>query len=291
MMEERYFFITPEKARELIEHSKQIKTFKAGGNSRAFIVGNFVVLEANIHTKDLSLYKDKKPLDVIIQKLHKLKQQGVSVVPILGYCYNLEEERDYGDNTYNEGYIIQEKAQGQELWDYDKMLGYKGNLSDKSKKYIIERIRLLADAPQEHYDKFVLDYIAIEKENIMIDPSKTTNFFYDPKVGFSFIDLNHETKSKKEHELKDICFIRHCLIVCLSSLRQKELYTEEELKQIEECNLMIFKKCKSALIKVGYSERFIEEALSAKRIDRNFFSEYLILGYNFFQNSNEQGVY
>ncbi len=47
----------------------------------------------------------------------------------------------------------------------------------------------IVDIPQEQFDQFVKRVALIESNGLMIDPSKSSNFFYDPEKGFSFIDL------------------------------------------------------------------------------------------------------
>lgn len=47
----------------------------------------------------------------------------------------------------------------------------------------------LAAIPQEHYDQYLDHVTIIEKAWLKLDPSKSSNFFYDEKIGFCFIDL------------------------------------------------------------------------------------------------------
>ncbi len=48
--------------------------------------------------------------DELVHCLMNLKEQGVASVPILGYCYDPDSEN--GD-----GYIIQQRAKGEELYN------------------------------------------------------------------------------------------------------------------------------------------------------------------------------
>jgi hypothetical protein len=52
-------------------------------------------------------------------------------------------------------------------------------------------IDILENIPQEHYNQFVQDLHTLNDIGLMIDPSKRSNFFYDPDRGFCFIDLAH----------------------------------------------------------------------------------------------------
>lgn len=47
----------------------------------------------------------------------------------------------------------------------------------------------LSERPQEFYDKFAADWIKIQKRGLIVDPSKSANFFYTPEQ-IHFIDLN-----------------------------------------------------------------------------------------------------
>ena len=47
----------------------------------------------------------------------------------------------------------------------------------------------LSAIPQSHYDQFLADIKKIESAWLKIDPSKASNFFYDEKIWFCFIDL------------------------------------------------------------------------------------------------------
>ncbi len=82
---------------------------------------------------------------------------------------------------------IMEKAPG-------KPVHYFG---DKSKQRWAERIDLLAEAPQRHYDKLREDEIILRKHGIFADKINPENLFYHPKKGFTFIDVSHDHSMKK----------------------------------------------------------------------------------------------
>lgn len=50
-------------------------------------------------------------------------------------------------------------------------------------------IELIADIPQEHFNQFVKDIQTLNDAGLNIDPSKTSNCFYNPELGFVIIDL------------------------------------------------------------------------------------------------------
>lgn len=47
----------------------------------------------------------------------------------------------------------------------------------------------VADIPQEHYDQLIDDIRNLNDKGLQIDPSKTSNCFYNPDKGFIIIDL------------------------------------------------------------------------------------------------------
>lgn len=56
-------------------------------------------------------------------------------------------------------------------------------------------LEVLANAPDEHYQKFLTDLKALEETGFVVDPSKPDNFYYDPATGFHFIDLELRTET------------------------------------------------------------------------------------------------
>ncbi|MFB6291767.1 MAG: hypothetical protein ABEI58_00045 [Candidatus Nanohaloarchaea archaeon] len=51
--------------------------------------------------------------------------------------------------------------------------------------------QLLAEAPQEHYDKLVDDAEILEEIGLRIDPARANNFFYHPENGFTIAPASH----------------------------------------------------------------------------------------------------
>lgn len=66
---------------------------------------------------------------------------------------------------------------------YQVLARAQGAQMDELNPEYIEKI------PQQHFDEFVRRVNLIESSWLKIDPSKSSNFFYDPEIGFSFIDL------------------------------------------------------------------------------------------------------
>ncbi|MDR0446737.1 MAG: hypothetical protein LBH17_06920, partial [Oscillospiraceae bacterium] len=212
-----------------------------------------------------------------------LKEQGVAVVPILGYCFEPESEN-------GSGYIIQLRAKGEELYDDAIMKEYyvsKDNLAYLSsdtdaKKYVISRTELISKVPQDHFDKFINDIIVLLNNDILIDFNGKSNFFYDDTEGFQFIDLDSHTDYKYglvEHKLdgKEIVayygftpchFASGTKVLPNLALDEKaiSMIGDKELLQLAVDNKTIFEKCKTALFNNGISEEQISNSLAILKL-------------------------
>lgn len=266
-MEKRFYYIKEELAIELINASISAEIAGRGSNSVAYIIDNYAVLKTgNIELKNTNRYHEEiAPIDVVIQKLHNLKQNNVSVVPILGYVYDPNLTKDYGDASYGKGYIIQPKAKGSEMWNINKMPSSYKPATTEELNYLITNTQMFANAPQEHFDKFVSDYKEITNAGIMVDPSKKTNFFYDKEHGFSFIDLNFESaqifnKPDLNGQISHREFINYALLPCHRYMSDNVLQQLNEEQQVEltNNNLQIFNKIATSLTKVGVNLNDIE---------------------------------
>lgn len=106
-MKEKYFYIEPEKARELLLQINEMKAAKRGVDSHVYLIGEYAVLTTsriklrNVTTRD----DDLTYFGELIKTLMSLKEQGVAVVPILGYCFDPDSEN-------GNGYIFQQRAKG-----------------------------------------------------------------------------------------------------------------------------------------------------------------------------------
>lgn len=255
----KFKYIPKSQAEELILQVESTEASKSGTNSKAFIVGDYVILK----TTNIPLGKGEDdfaqtPFDRVIEKLKDLSGSGVNAVPVLGYQFEVPEKT--GRELYGRGYIFQPVAPGEELWDRKKMPIYDG--SPEKKDYILKRLRLLSSVPQKHYDKWISDFAAILDAGIMVDP-KCSNFFYDKNYGFSFIDLNFEREcNDKVFEL-----VRYGLNPCLGDgLLGKEFFTASELDEIKTKNLEIFIKVVNALLSFGITAEEIRDNILGKTI-------------------------
>jgi hypothetical protein len=262
---EKYFGIDCDTSQQMIEATKNMINEKRGDNgfqnTKTFLFDEYAVLQTqnmnfrNVDTQD----HDLKHLERLAVTLLDLKAQGVNVVPILAF------QSDDGN-----GYIIQPRARGAELYDRDKI-----EASDK--EYVLERVKFISNAPQEHFDKFTEDALKIIDAGVIIDSAGKDNFFYDEAVGFQFIDLNahfdyeygltdEKPQAKKLAFIKCFLPLSHCpypfvIMPKYGEMVSKLLFqlTDGEHASLKEHNKKIFEKCRTAAINNGISEEIIRE--------------------------------
>ena len=284
-MEEKYFYIQPETARGLLAQMKEMKAAKRGVDRQAYLIGEYAVLTAskiklrNVTTRD----DDLAYFDELIKTLMELKEQGVGVVPILGYC--VEPNSENGN-----GYIIQSRAKGEELYDDSIMkelyvgkphLAYLSSDTD-AKKYVISRTNAISKVPQKHFDKFIRDIIVLLDNDILIDFNTKSNFFYDDTAGFQFIDLDSHTDYKYGltedkmggREIAAYYGFTPCHYAVgtevLPNLALDEkafsMIDDEKLHQLALDNKTITEKCRIALLNNGISEEQLGNSLAIHKL-------------------------
>nr|WP_300808643.1 hypothetical protein [uncultured Acetatifactor sp.] len=284
-MEEKYFYIQPETARGLLAQIKEMKAAKRGVDRQAYLIGEYAVLTAskiklrNVTTRD----DDLAYFDELIKTLMELKEQGVGVVPILGYC--VEPNSENGN-----GYIIQSRAKGEELYDDSIMkelyvgkphLAYLSSDTD-AKEYVISRTNAISKVPQKHFDKFIRDIIVLLDNDILIDFNTKSNFFYDDTAGFQFIDLDSHTDYKYGltedkmggREIAAYYGFTPCHYAVgtevLPNLALDEkafsILDDEKLHQLALDNKTITEKCRIALLNNGISEEQLGNSLAIHKL-------------------------
>ena len=262
MIIEKYFGIDREAAQQLIDSTKNMTHEKSGDNgfqnTKVFLFDEYAVLqEENLNFRNVSTADpDLKHLEDIAVTLLDLQTQGVNVVPILAF------QSDNGN-----GYIIQSRAKGAELYDRDKV-------QSSDKDYILERIELLSNAPQEHFDKFLADAIKIIVDaRIIVDFIGKDNFFYDETIGFQFIDLHSHDDyvyGLDDEKLQVKHAVKGCFLPCyydtvpqhrdtVSKILPK--LTDKERAILKERNKKIFEKCRDSMINNGIAEEAVSEII------------------------------
>jgi hypothetical protein len=285
-MKEKYFYIEAGKARALLSQIKGTEAAKRGIDSRVYLIGEYAVLSTqriklrNVATRD----DDLAYLDELIQTLMSLREQGVAAIPILGYCYDPDSED-------GNGYIFQQRAKGDELYDDAVMAKYyvwaqnnPAYLSSDTdaRAYILSRTNYLSAAPQKHFDKFISDIIVLLDNDILIDFNGKSNFFYAAAEGFQFIDLDSHTDYKyglaeskpDSREIARFYGFAPChaaagtRVLPFLALEEKALSQlgEADLRQLARDNSAIFEKCKAAMLNNGISEDQVSSSLEILKI-------------------------
>jgi hypothetical protein len=263
MMIEKYFGIERDIVQHMINATKNMTNEKCGDNSfqstKVFLFDKYAILKMrNINFRNVTIQDtDLKHLERLAKTLLDLQAKGVNVVPILAF------QSDNGN-----GYIIQARAKGTELYDRDKV---------NDKDYVLERVELLSNVPQEHFDKYIADIIKIIDAGIMVDFVGKDNFFYHETIGFQFIDLNsHDDyeyglsgeKVQGKSAVEYGCFLP-CYFDTMPKYRDTvskillEL-TDKKHTLLREHNRNIFEKCKTAIINNGIAKETVSEIISNK---------------------------
>lgn len=263
MIIEKYFGTDRETVQQMIEATKTMTNEKSGDNgfqnTKVFLFDEYAVLKMqnmnfrNVTTPDTDLTH----LERLAGTLLELQTEGVNVVPILAF------QSDDGN-----GYIIQPRAKGAELYDRDKV---------NSKDYVLERVELLSNAPQAHFEKYIADIIKIIDAGVIVDFAGKDNFFYHKTIGFQFVDLNahddyeyglSDKKAQGKQAALYGCFLP-CYFDTVPKYRDSvskilpEL-TDSERDFLKERNKNIFDKCKAAAINNGITEEAVGEIISAE---------------------------
>ena len=288
-MKEKFFYIDPRTARELLSRIEEMKASARGFDKHVYLIDDYAVLAAskiklrNVTTRD----DDLVYYDALIMTLMNLYNHGVSVVPTLGYCYDADSEN-------GTGYIFQPRAAGEELFNDAVMKAYYvwalKNPNDvyfypndtDAREYILSRTKYISEVPQDHFDKFVKDIIVLNENDILIDFIGKSNFFYDKKFGFQFIDLDSHTdykyglvESKDNDNIGALlgCFTPCHLAVGTVAFSMRALDEDamskldmDELRQLKQDNMIIFEKCKNAVLSNGFSAEKMNNALEYLKI-------------------------
>jgi hypothetical protein len=276
VMKEKYFYIDSGKARELLSQIKDMEAIKHGVDSRVYLIDEYAVLTTNsIKRRNVTTRDDDLAyFDELIETLMSLREQGVAVVPILGYCYD-------PDSDTGNGYIFQLRAKGEELYDDAVMMGFyvwaQNNPSSAylssdtdAKRYILSRTHDISMAPQKFFDKFIHDMIVLFDKDILIDFNGKSNFFYDDTAGFQFVDLNSHTDYKyglaEQKPDSRLLATYYGFAPCHVAVGTKVLphlaldgkaiskLGENELQQLVRDNKTICEKCRTAMLNNGFSE-------------------------------------
>lgn len=154
---------------------------------------------ANIHPASLdSIFLFANSIQRKVQLSKKFKEYGIGVVMVVG-----------GFKSNGHYVEVQEKAQGQvfavnnPLSALIRFIKPEEKLLPKEKqnmlcmwraaKYNLQMQQVLANAPQEHYNKLIADYLKLKRIfDIDVVDNNSENILYDPNIGFTLIDLDYK---------------------------------------------------------------------------------------------------
>jgi len=209
---------------EMIKKSKESKNAKG-----------FYVID-----DDYILIKDSVD-DSWIEKTKRLRSQGVN------YCGPIEYKK-----VDNQTYTLEYRAHGQEV---DLIRTIKGgeDYLHAFEEYM-NNLRYLYNAPQKQYDKFFEDIDKMAEEGLIPDVCSYGNLFYDPEVGFSFIDVYpNVTATRLSVDSIFNILLNHKFEIAGISLLPEEYGKEYNLIMRE-----LYRKIIAGLIKFGYPEQDIK---------------------------------
>lgn len=158
---------------------------KQGGNAKAFVTDNFVILQKHITTNN-------EEISIFIEKIQQAKQEGIQLAEVLGQTFSLHAKENIG---FRKGYEIQERGEGGEVHASPKLIELNQALAENQK---------ILNLSDEHLQKFILDYIKLDQIGLQIDPSKPSNFLLDAEKGITFIDIGLKDVNAKAKSTADI---------------------------------------------------------------------------------------
>ena len=288
---ERFKYIDPKLARQLLDSISRMEYSKNGIDRKAYLFDEYVLLTTNrLKLRNMGfLDEDLLYFEKIIDTLQELNISGVSVVPILGYCYDPM-------SANGDGFIIESRAEGEELYD-DAILSrfqkwtqkdpenvyLKSNVTyEEAVSYLLERTKTISQIPQAHFDKFISDMIQILQKDILIDFNGQSNFFYDSDTGFHFIDLDSHNDyvyglSEERISIEEIVSVGAfvpCHYAESSKIRSNVALDpraiagicKKEMQDLKQYNLLIFEKCINALKNNAISLNVIDSASNRLRV-------------------------
>ena len=203
-----------------IEIIKNSSLIKKGSNKVCYIFDDVVLLKGS--------FVNNGEEDIIRKnKLDKLYDNGVNV------CRVLESKI-----INNEKYELQERAKGEELFHlYAKP-------TKEEQLHFLKTLDSLSKQDISFFEEFLVNWNKILEMGFDVDPSKSTNFFYDGK-SISFIDLN----ITNNYEIRRPWMLREAAVVLRGGgllWRFTDVY-EEANEKIK----IIYQKLGKAAIELG----------------------------------------
>lgn len=183
-----------------------------------------------------------------IERTKRLRERGVN------YCGPIECRV-----VDNQSYALEHRAQGQE-WYITKEVNGKGNYLQAFGEYM-SKLMALYEAPQEQFDKFFDDIDKMAEEGMKPDVCSYGNLFYDPNIGFSFIDVYPNPDGRR----LDIGSIFSILLNSKFSVSGISLLPEEYGKEYNLIMREVYRKITKGMLEFGYPEQeikaYVEKAI------------------------------
>jgi len=208
-----------------------------GTNSKCYCIGNYALLYGSIELKTIAL---KKAL------IEKYIAEGIQIAPILEYQVDPNARisnygKDEDTRSYQDGWTLQQRAVGSEIhksWHRKTDISSLENIDNQFTDYLsslndyLTTLKKFANIPQEQLDRFIYGYLALtSRAELMVDPSKPTNFFYDEQAGFTFIDLNMQKKNVNKEYLSPKWTATYIIRLLIPLLPSIEFYQENFRRQ------------------------------------------------------------
>ena len=225
---------------DFIEKSEIQEIDKQGGNKKCFLFAGYALLLGSFKEEDIEFVKEKQK---------ELVDEGVNVVPIVEYKA-ISEANDLG---YTKGYILQRRAKGEELY---------GAVKDITKEKYDKRMESLANESQEFYDKTVEDFIKIFDKGLQVDPSKSSNFFYEAGKKINFIDLDRSFDNNRD---KGYDYISMTTVLIGGGGYYS--FAGQQGSKTQENAANIMQKLKSSFVKNGYDAEKIDKDIEKRYPD------------------------
>ena len=208
-----------------------------GSNSRCYCIGEYALLYGSIELETVTL---KKAL------IEKYIADGIQIAPILEYQVDPNAKiSSYGEGenkrSYQDGWTLQQRAVGSEIyksWHRNTDISSLENIESQFTDYLnnlndyTTTLKKFANIPQEQLDRFIHGYLALAtRAELMVDSSKPTNFFYDEQAGFTFIDLNMQSKNVNKEYLSPQWTANYIIMLLIPFLPSIEFYQENFRRQ------------------------------------------------------------
>lgn len=235
---------------------------------------NYVLLKKSMPCTDAELNE-------YIGNIRKAHDSGINTPRILDYRFiegaTSTYNKDDGTISYTVGVFLEERAKGVCISSTSHSLNSNEDyfsFLDSVHNYIDE-LEKRTNASQDIYDKLVSDYIGLSNFNLCPDP-KPTNFFFDPKQGYSIIDVIDQ----KQIGFKYIP--QYILTVILGyglphifdgSYTDMSFLTQSLLDRYNAAKELVLEKAMIALKKMQISDEQINEEFNERKRNYEFYGD------------------